>query len=134
MEAPRPARELELKLEVDARRERPAVALKARAAEIDLGAHLVLGSGEKKSGGYRRASILADALEAIFGAIYLDAGFDAVDAVIRRVFSARAAALPEPDALRQAIRLLLKASYIPDRVVDGRIEYWEHGAWYPITR
>lgn len=42
------------------------------AREMDLGAHLILGSGERKSGGYRRASILADCLEAVAGAILLD--------------------------------------------------------------
>jgi len=47
------------------------------AVELGVGEHLILGAGEKKSGGHRRASILADAVEAIFAAIYVDAGFDA---------------------------------------------------------
>ncbi|WP_346727579.1 ribonuclease III [Zestomonas insulae] len=46
------------------------------ARGFDLGEYLRLGSGELKSGGYRRESILADALEALIGAIYLDAGMD----------------------------------------------------------
>jgi ribonuclease-3 len=46
------------------------------ARELELGEFLVLGSGERKSGGHRRGSILADALEAIIGAILLDAGVD----------------------------------------------------------
>lgn len=50
-------------------------ALAMVARDINLGDFLLLGSGELKSGGYRRASILSDALEAIFGAIYLDGGF-----------------------------------------------------------
>ncbi len=50
------------------------LALLARGFE--LGEYLRLGSGELKSGGYRRESILADALEALIGAIYLDAGMD----------------------------------------------------------
>ena len=54
-------------------------------AELHLGEHLRLGSGELKSGGFRRASILADALEAMLGAIFLDAGFDAATEVIGRV-------------------------------------------------
>lgn len=70
------------------------------ASEIELGSHLILGPGEKKSGGHRRASILADSLEAIFGAIYLDAGFEAAEAVISRLFAGRAQELPEPDALK----------------------------------
>jgi len=45
------------------------------ASELSLGEFLRLGSGELKSGGYRRKSILADVLESIIGAIYLDAGF-----------------------------------------------------------
>lgn len=44
------------------------------ALALDLGAHLTLGPGERSSGGHRRASILADALEAVIGAIFLDAG------------------------------------------------------------
>ncbi|WGL16716.1 ribonuclease III [Microbulbifer bruguierae] len=47
------------------------------ARELELGECLRLGEGEMKSGGHRRASILADAVEAIIGAIYLDAGLDA---------------------------------------------------------
>ncbi len=47
------------------------------ARDLDLGARIVLGPGEMKSGGHRRDSILADALEAIVAAIYLDAGLDA---------------------------------------------------------
>lgn len=50
------------------------LAVLARA--MDLGEYLRLGSGELKSGGFRRESILADATEAIIGAIYLDAGMD----------------------------------------------------------
>src|SRR5690606_15387298 len=46
------------------------------ARGFGLGEYLRLGSGELKSGGYRRDSILADALEALIGAIYLDSGMD----------------------------------------------------------
>jgi ribonuclease III len=46
------------------------------ARDINLGEHIQLGSGEKKSGGWRRDSILANAMEAVIGAIYLDAGFE----------------------------------------------------------
>jgi ribonuclease-3 len=47
------------------------------ARDLELGDLLNLGAGERKSGGHRRDSILADAVEAIIGAIYLDAGLDA---------------------------------------------------------
>jgi len=58
------------------------------ARGLDLGAYLRLGAGELRSGGHARESILADALEAIFAAVYLDAGFVAAREVIRSVFAA----------------------------------------------
>ncbi len=54
------------------------VTLAAIAREFELGDFLLLGSGELKSGGHRRESILADTVEAIIGAMYLDAGMDVV--------------------------------------------------------
>lgn len=56
------------------------------ARTLSLGGLLRLGEGELKSGGAQRPSILADALEAVFGAIYVDAGFDAARAVIERLY------------------------------------------------
>jgi len=61
------------------------------AVELALGDFLRLGSGELKSGGFRRKSILADVLEGIIGAIYLDGGMRAAEDFIRRVYSARLA-------------------------------------------
>ncbi len=66
------------------------------ARELDLGAKLTLGPGEMKSGGHRRDSILADALEALVAAIYLDAGFEACRAVVLPWFEPAMAALPPP--------------------------------------
>ena len=66
------------------------------ARELDLGARLTLGPGEMKSGGHRRDSILADALEALVAAIYLDAGFEACRAVVLPWFEPAMAALPPP--------------------------------------
>ncbi len=57
------------------------------AREIDLGEYIHLGGGELKSGGYRRASILSDALEALIGAIYLDSDFTETEAVVLRLFA-----------------------------------------------
>lgn len=57
------------------------------ALDLDLGDALRLGEGELKSGGSRRPSILADALEAVFAAVFLDAGFDAARAVIDRLYA-----------------------------------------------
>ena len=56
------------------------------ARVIDLGAYLILGEGELKSGGWRRTSILANALEAIIGACYLDGGVDACRLVVESLF------------------------------------------------
>lgn len=75
-------------------------ALAVIAAEIELGDQLRLGSGELKSGGFRRKSILADTLEALFGAIYLDGGFDAAARVIERLFGERLDRLPSAADLK----------------------------------
>ena len=69
-------------------------ALAVVARELELGDQLKLGSGELKSGGYRRDSILADAFEALVAAIYLDGGFDACRATVRTLFAERVSALP----------------------------------------
>lgn len=60
--------------------------LASLAVHLELGQHLILGVGELKSGGHRRNSILADAVEAILGAIYLDAGFQDCSHVIKTLF------------------------------------------------
>ena len=59
------------------------------AVALGLGDALRLGEGELKSGGFRRPSILADALEAVFGALYLDGGFDTARAAIDQLYRAR---------------------------------------------
>lgn len=57
------------------------------ASELDLGVHLRLGKGEASSGGRQRPALLADALEALLGAVYLDLGFEAVREVVRCLFA-----------------------------------------------
>ena len=57
------------------------------AITLNIGEALRLGEGELKSGGWRRPSVLADALEAIIGAVFLDAGFDAAQAVVIKLFT-----------------------------------------------
>lgn len=57
------------------------------ASSLGLSGCLRLGDGEKRSGGHKRPSILADALEAVIGAVYLDAGFEAANALVRRLFA-----------------------------------------------
>lgn len=56
------------------------------AQQLSLADYLRLGEGELKSGGFRRPSILSDALEAIFGAVYLDGGFEAAAYVVGRLY------------------------------------------------
>ena len=74
--------------------------LAERASFLGLGDHLILGDGERKSGGHRRDSILADALEAVFGAVFLDSGFEAAREVIKRAFGDRLHDLPDVEELR----------------------------------
>jgi ribonuclease-3 len=61
--------------------------LAALARGIHLGEHVRLGTGEMRSGGHTRESILADALEAVFAAVYMDRGFDTARNVILALFS-----------------------------------------------
>jgi ribonuclease-3 len=64
-------------------------ALAGVARDLGLGDHVLLGKGEEMSGGRDKASILADALEALLGAIYLDRGLDPVRVLIERLFRPR---------------------------------------------
>ncbi|HYH41162.1 MAG TPA: ribonuclease III [Burkholderiales bacterium] len=61
--------------------------LAALAVTYDFGAHLRLGDGELKTGGAHRPSILADAVEAVLGAAFLEGGFEAADAVVATIFN-----------------------------------------------
>ena len=70
------------------------------AAEIDLTLVLRLGSGESRSGGHQRDSILADGLEAVFGAVYLDSSFGRVQELILSLYETRLANLPAADDLK----------------------------------
>ena len=74
--------------------------LAAIVQELGLGEVLQLGSGELKTGGFRRQSILADALEAVIGAIYLDRGLEAARRIVEPLLEPRIAAAPEPEALK----------------------------------
>jgi len=68
-----------------------APTLAAVAREIDLGAALRLGKGEEQSGGRQKQSILSDALEAVIGAVYVDAGWERARALVLRLLEARIA-------------------------------------------
>lgn len=86
------------------------------ASELELGDYLHLGQGELKSGGHRRASILSDALEAIFAAVYLDSSFEEAQALIIRLFRTR---LEDPSLQinlkdpKTALQELLQAAKFP---------------------
>ncbi len=75
------------------------------ARELELGRHLRMGSGELKSGGRERASILADALEATIGAIHEDGGIQACTEVIEQLFGVRMARL-DPNDVKDSKTLL----------------------------
>lgn len=77
------------------------------ATALDLGSCLLLGEGELKNGGWRRPSVLADALEAIIGAIFLDAGFTAAEAVVKRLYQNRLTGL-DPVTLGKDPKTLLQ--------------------------
>ena len=72
------------------------------ARELNLGDCLHLGSGELKSGGFRRPSILADALEAIFGAVWLDGDFETCRQLILTLYRQALEALPAVQNLKDA--------------------------------
>lgn len=107
------------------------------AASLALGEALQLGSGELKTGGFRRHSILADALEAVCGALYLDGGLAAAEAVIERLFGPRIAALPAPHELKDAKTRLQE--YLQSRGITlprykvERIEGEPHAQTFHVT-
>ena len=70
------------------------------ARSLELGQYIKLGSGELKSGGRRRDSILADAVEAVFGAVYRDSGFDTCRDLILRLYAEKLDTVPDVEALK----------------------------------
>lgn len=72
------------------------------AEEIELGSAIRLGPGETRNGSRRRASIIADGVEALLGAIYCEAGFETTTHVIRRLYAKRLTHLPSADSLKDA--------------------------------
>ncbi|HWR78414.1 MAG TPA: ribonuclease III [Thiobacillus sp.] len=98
------------------------------AATLKLGDSLRLGEGELKSGGFRRPSILADALESLFGAVFLDAGFDGAQRVVRGLFDPLVAQI-DPKASgkdpKTELQELLQSRRLPlpdYRLIDTRGE------------
>ena len=70
------------------------------ARDLNLGDYLILGSGELKSGGFRRDSILSDTVESIIGAVHLDAGFEAARNLVLRLYTDQLANMPDPSTLK----------------------------------
>jgi ribonuclease-3 len=96
------------------------------AERLGLGDYLRLGEGEMKSGGFRRPSILADAVEAIIGAVFLDGGFDGARAVVERHWRERvanAAQVAPPKDPKTALQEVLQARRhpLPRYVVVGTL-------------
>lgn len=81
-------------------------ALAEIARTLGFSRRLRLGPGELKSGGFRRESILADAFEAMLGAIYLDGGMDALRPAVLRLYGERLETLPAHEALKDPKTLL----------------------------
>ncbi len=84
--------------------------------KLALGDVLRLGEGELKSGGFRRPSIIADALEALFGAVFLDGGFDEAQRVIGELYHARLEAIDPSKAGKDAktsLQEYLQARHLP---------------------
>lgn len=84
--------------------------------ELNLGDYMKLGVGELKSGGFRRASILADGLESILGAVYCDSDFESCRQLILRLFDNKLKNLPHVDTLKDPktrLQELLQSRQIP---------------------
>lgn len=94
------------------------------AVALRMGDELRLGSGELKTGGFRRQSILADALEAVIGAAYLDRGLESARALVQRLFGSRLDELPglaelkDPKTRLQEM-LQARGLPLPSYVVEG---------------
>jgi ribonuclease-3 len=94
------------------------------ARELELGDYLRLGSGELKSGGFRRASILADSFEALLGAIFLDSDIETIKSLILSLFDARLATVSSGSSLKDPktrLQELLQAEHkeLPEYNVEA---------------
>jgi ribonuclease III len=107
------------------------------AAALVLGEQLSLGPGELKTGGFRRESILADALEALCGALYLDAGFAQARALIERLLAPALQSLSLPGDLKDPktrLQELLQGRGLPlPRYSVASIEGELHAQVFRVT-
>ncbi len=107
------------------------------AKELGLGDFLFLGQGELKSGGFRRASILADSLEAVFAAVFFDGGINAAKEVILKIFHSR---LEDPnlndclkDAKTQLQEYLQAEKYSLPEYTLVKVDGDEHDQMFYVT-
>ena len=94
------------------------------AATLELGPALALGAGELKTGGFRRESILADALEAVCGALYLEAGLEVTQRVLLRVLA------PTLSGVEPAAASAAEAQ----KDAKTRLQEWLQGRGLPLPR
>lgn len=86
------------------------------AISLNIGECLRLGEGELKSGGWRRPSVLADAMEAIIGAVFLDGGYPAAEALVQRLFLPRLENI-DPKSIGKDAKSLLQ-EFLQGRKID----------------
>ena len=95
--------------------------------DLKLGDYLKMGTGELKSGGYRRESILADAFEAVLGAIYLDGGFEPAKQSCLKIFAELLANPPEAETLKDSKTRLQERLQADSRPLPEYSVLAEHG-------
>jgi ribonuclease III len=76
--------------------------LAAIGRELEIDTQIILGAGELRSGGARRSSALADTVEALIGAVFIDSGYASADRLIESLFTNRLESLPDAGALKDA--------------------------------
>lgn len=111
--------------------------LAALGQTLDLGSHLRLGAGELKSGGRQRDSIVADALEALLGAVYLDGGLEPCRQLLRTLYRDLLAAL-EPGSLakdpKTCLQEWLQARRMPLPAYEVESVAGEaHAQWFTVS-
>jgi ribonuclease-3 len=102
------------------------------ARGLGLGELIYLGTGERKSGGRERSSILCDAMEAVIGAIYLDGGMAACERCLERLFSGRLHAVQAKDAKTQLQEAMQARGVALPRYDIEAIEGQEHDQLFTV--
>ena len=106
------------------------------ARKLSLGSFLVLGSGERKSGGHDRDSILADALEALIGAIVCDSGINAAELVVSKLFEDQFDGVslhPQKDPKTQLQELLQSQGQPPPNYEIADFSGEDHARTYRVS-